>query len=1064
MKHEDGESGGTLTAGLGDGVPSIQSTTSGGSPTFAPNETVAERYRIVRLLAGGGMGEVYEAEDLLLRERLALKTIRREAAHDDRMLERFKREIQLARKVTHPNVCRIFDVGFHKDTAFLTMELLAGETLDRRLRRTGRMSTAEAEPIVAQLAAGLAAAHRAGVIHRDFKSANVMLVDDTSGTRAVITDFGLARPTTAPPTDVTGNGGIVGSPSYMAPEQVEGGTVTHAADIYALGVVMYEMVTGRLPFGGDSPLAIAVARLKCEPTPPRQIVPDLDPAWDRVILRCLAVKPGGRWASAFDLVRVLFPARAGETSAEVLSGPRRPRRLWWWIAAAAPVVAVVALAFAVRGPRPPPSAGPLAKRSVAVLGFKNLSGRAEVAWVSKALAEMLSTELAAGDRLRSVPGENVVRAKGELQLGDEDGYSVDTLGKLRQRLGSDLVLMGSYNVSGPKLRFDLTVQDTHSGDTVARVAETGVDTDLVDLVARSGARLRDALAVEAPSPSDEQRARASQPASADVAKLYYEGLDRLRNIACAPARDLLERSVAAGPNYALARVALAEALECLGYGAEARDQAKRAMELGKNLGPRIRMATEALYARVIGDWPHAMDLYGRLFAAEPENIDYGSQLAHMQMKAKKYDELRETVAALRRTRLGDHMVVDLVEADIVREVDHNPAGAVAVLRKVEAKARRLGVPTMAGQAQLSASDILLEQKDFVGAERAALEAQRTFRIERDQDGVAGAAASVATARLAQGKIDAAREAAEDGLRAAHTVGDSRRIPRLVGALVEVFGAAGNLDDAARLLEEEEARARRDNDRPVEAWMLWRRAGLAVERGDLARALPLLDKAKMVPLDTPRPYLTISIALVRSVIAESQGDGAAAHAALEDAIGSLANVEGSDSGVLRVLLARLDLLEGKNAEVEDLLREAAIDLNSDENAYGALALSDALLSSGKLDQAARTFAGARQRTSAALGAFERMFYGIVEARLLAASRRPVDMAEAREKLDDLAARAAAQGYVYANLQARLASGEVSLHAGQIAVGRAVLSSLGKEAKARGFVAVAQRAARLVAQAG
>src|SRR5262249_20087997 len=158
------------------------------------------------------------------------------------------------------------------------------------------------------LAAGLAAAHRAGVIHRDFKSANVMLVDDPAGTRAVITDFGLARPTTAPAADVTGNGGIVGSPSYMAPEQVEGGTVTHAADLYALGVVMYEMVTGRLPFGGDSPLAIAVARLTCDPTPPRQLVPDLDPTWDRVILRCLAVKPAARWASAFDLVRALFPA------------------------------------------------------------------------------------------------------------------------------------------------------------------------------------------------------------------------------------------------------------------------------------------------------------------------------------------------------------------------------------------------------------------------------------------------------------------------------------------------------------------------------------------------------------------------------------------------------------------------------------------------------------------------------------------------------------------------------------------------------------------------------------
>src|SRR5262249_15464737 len=224
----------------------------------------------------------------------------------------------------------------------------------------------------------------------------------------------------------------------------------------------------------------------------------------------------------------------------------------------------------------------------------------------------------------------------ELRRDDADELAGATLHKLRERLGSDLVLMGSYDMIGPKLRFDLRVQDTRSGDTVARVAETGVDRDLVDLVSRSGARLREVLSVEAPSPSDERRARALQPSSADVAKLYSEGLDRLRNIACAPARERLEQAVAAGPEYVLARVALADALDCLGYSAEARVQAKKAMELCGNLTPKIRMVTEAQNARVTGDWPRAMELYTKLFAAEPDNIDYGAMLAHMQIKAKQY--------------------------------------------------------------------------------------------------------------------------------------------------------------------------------------------------------------------------------------------------------------------------------------------------------------------------------------------------------------------------------------------------------------------------------------------
>src|SRR5262249_32390513 len=159
----------------------------GGLPTYKAGDLVAERYRIVRVIGEGGMGEVYEAEDLLLKERVALKTLRDPVANDDTIIRRFKREIQLARKVTHPNVCRLFDVGLDKrgnrEAAFLTMELLEGETLSARIRREGRMSTDEALPIAEQVAAGLAAAHAAGVIHRDLKCANVILVGNPGSMR-----------------------------------------------------------------------------------------------------------------------------------------------------------------------------------------------------------------------------------------------------------------------------------------------------------------------------------------------------------------------------------------------------------------------------------------------------------------------------------------------------------------------------------------------------------------------------------------------------------------------------------------------------------------------------------------------------------------------------------------------------------------------------------------------------------------------------------------------------------------------------------------------------------------
>jgi tetratricopeptide (TPR) repeat protein/tRNA A-37 threonylcarbamoyl transferase component Bud32 len=305
-------------------------------PAFPPGYLVANRYRVVRFIAQGGMGEVYEVEDLELQEHVALKTVRSEVMRDGQTIARFRREVNLARKVSHPNVCRTFDIGRHQvrtgnedpkdEVTFLTMELLAGETLEERVRRVGRMSLEEALPIISQMAEGLNAAHKAGVVHRDFKSRNVMLVPaEGQGVRAVITDFGIARGNAADDhlsTAVTGLGEIVGTPAYMAPEQIEGAQITPAVDVYAFGVVIYEMVTGECPFSGST-LPSLVRRLKELPPSPRIHVSDLDPNWEQAILRCLERDPADRFASASDVVKALTgeqPQAMRETRA-VRQGP-----------------------------------------------------------------------------------------------------------------------------------------------------------------------------------------------------------------------------------------------------------------------------------------------------------------------------------------------------------------------------------------------------------------------------------------------------------------------------------------------------------------------------------------------------------------------------------------------------------------------------------------------------------------------------------------------------------------------------------------------------------------------
>jgi len=313
------------------------------SAVFADGQIVSGRYRIVRFLSRGGMGEVYEAEDQDLKERVALKTLLPAIAADARMIARFKQEIQLSRKISHPNVCNVHDLARHpadgsspETTLFLTMEFLPGETLAAKVDREGRMACDAALPLLRQMAGALDAAHRAGVIHRDFKPSNVMLVPSPDGLRAVVTDFGLAR-SFAPSgeTTATRTEGVAGTLDYMAPELLAGQSASAASDLYALGMVAYKMVTGALPFASDTPLAGAILRSKAAAPSPRTLVPGLDIKWERAILRALDRDRMRRFSRPLEFIAAL----AGEAPSMTVSVPVMTRRRW-----VAAVVAVAAIA------------------------------------------------------------------------------------------------------------------------------------------------------------------------------------------------------------------------------------------------------------------------------------------------------------------------------------------------------------------------------------------------------------------------------------------------------------------------------------------------------------------------------------------------------------------------------------------------------------------------------------------------------------------------------------------------------------------------------------------------
>jgi hypothetical protein len=277
---------------------------------LSPGDVVAQRYEIVRLLGRGGMGAVYAAVDReLSREPVALKTMFPAEHVSEAAMQRFRREIQLARRVAHPNVCRIFDLGQHpaprggEPLLFVTMELVEGVTLTEVLRREGRLAPEEVLRIVRQIASGLEAIHGAGIVHRDLKPDNLMLVPGAG--RVVIMDFGLARLAGSTDVSITETGAIVGSPLYMAPEQLEGRDVTPATDIYALGLIIYELITATPPFEGEGAIALIAKRLHATPPPPSARCEAVDPAWDAPVMRCLARDPAERFARAGDVVGAL---------------------------------------------------------------------------------------------------------------------------------------------------------------------------------------------------------------------------------------------------------------------------------------------------------------------------------------------------------------------------------------------------------------------------------------------------------------------------------------------------------------------------------------------------------------------------------------------------------------------------------------------------------------------------------------------------------------------------------------------------------------------------------------
>jgi serine/threonine protein kinase/Tfp pilus assembly protein PilF len=565
----------------------------------------AGRYEVIEELGKGGMGKVYKVLDTKIKEKVALKLLKPEIASDERTIERFGNELRFARKISHRHVCRMYDLGEDRGTYYITMEYVPGEDLKSTMSRVGQLSVGKTLYIAKQVCEGLAEAHRLGVVHRDLKPQNIMI--DREG-NARIMDFGIARSLKAK--GLTEAGVMIGTPEYMSPEQVEGKDADQRSDIYAFGIILYEMLTGQAPFQGDTPLSVALKQKVETPQEPQKINPQIPEDLNGLILKCLEKEKDRRYQSAEQILTDIshidkvmptaervIPTKKTFTSKEItVKFSLRKLFIPGLIAAAAILVAVVIWQVVPRGEG--------ARRSIAVITFKNQTGDKAFDYLQEAIPNLLITSLEQSKRFRVTTWE---RLNDFLkQIGREKEAVIDeNLGfELCRKQDIEAIVVGSFIKAGEMFATDVKVLDvgtrqilntaSSKGEGVASILKNQVD-ELSRLIAK-GKGLA-ALRVEKARP----KIADVTTDSLEAYNYFLRGRDDYEKFYFADAKKFLQKAVELDPTFAVAYLWLGGSCGQLGEDKASNEAYEKAKTYAGKATEKERLYIEASYASAIED-------------------------------------------------------------------------------------------------------------------------------------------------------------------------------------------------------------------------------------------------------------------------------------------------------------------------------------------------------------------------------------------------------------------------------------------------------------------------------
>jgi serine/threonine protein kinase/tetratricopeptide (TPR) repeat protein len=1056
------------------------------------------------------MGIVYRAHDELLDRDVAIKVLPRGSLTDETLRKRFRREALSLARLNHPNVATVHEFGTDQGTDFLVTEYIAGMTMDAKLAG-GALPAADVFRLGLQLAQGLSAAHQQGVVHRDLKPGNLRLSSDG---RLKILDFGLAQlmPQASEQgltITLTQSQEVSGTLPYMAPEQLRGDAADARSDVWSAGAVLFEMATGRRPFvQKNSPLLIdAILNQSVESA--NEINPAVPPLLNEVIRKALAKDPTQRYQTGGELaVGLELPTTSGSVLAAqpVRGWPRAAIALALAILIVAVLAATGGYLF-VRRKRETNSVShvPLSarRRSIAVLGFKNLSGNSEKSWSSTALSELMTTELSQGEQLRTIPGESVAQMRVSLALPDADSYSPQTLSRIRQNLGSDEVIVGSFlPLRDGLLRVDLRMQDAVGGETLASVSEKGSESDIDTLIRKAGAELRRKLGIAALS--DEQAAvvRTSLPSNLEAARFYAEGMQRLRLFDALAARDLLEKAVALDPGHAPSHSALAEAWSTLGYDDKAKVEAKRALEMSPEFSREERLVIEGRSHQLLGERSAAIENYRALWQFFPDRVDYGLSLIRAQIGAGRGNDAESTLAGIRRLPVSesDEARIDLAEgyvaasqSEFKRQQSSGEKAAskgraiaasllVAEALQLQAvafermgqsdKAIQLasmaremysssGYRSGAARTLLMTGDVLFDQGNFEGARKYFEEALLVFQEIGARKSSRASFERIGNVLYQQGRLQQAENYYNRALTYDQSIQDPTGLASDYGNIANALDGLGDLTGALKMQQQALAAFDEIGDRRGSSATLNNLGNLAVEKGNLDEAEKYFNRAVTMAREiTYRGGEPYSISGLGDVLLV-RGDLAGARKQYLDALTICEDIKDEDfASQIRTNLAFVALLESKFSEGEALARQSAIAFDKSKStassAWAHAVLAGNLLGENNLSEARNAAAQAITLSEQAAVKTPRYEATLADARVRARSGKNID---ALRELEATLSSTRKFGYQLYELRARLAIGEIELSS-ESASARHDLRSLETDANAQGAFLIANEASALL----